>query len=155
MLKLVEIVILWVYMYYTIIFGFSLFRHFWGISFQLLKVKTTIEIRTFEDIFYILRDGFFFCFSLFKENIAFVPLHFLSPSYATVTFFLQGLGHNMHNVCSLQGFALFHIKFSFCKIYSDKLWIDGAGFIFSLYGFIFSWPSGNRVHRRTPITWAL
>ena len=32
-LKLIEIVILWVY--YTIPFGFGLFRHFWGIIFQL------------------------------------------------------------------------------------------------------------------------
>ena len=31
-LKLIEIVILWVY--YTIPFGFSLFRHFLGITFQ-------------------------------------------------------------------------------------------------------------------------
>ena len=33
--KLIEIVILWVY--YTISFSFSLFRHFWGITFQLFK----------------------------------------------------------------------------------------------------------------------
>ena len=33
-LKLIEIVISWVY--YTIPFGFSFFRHFWGIIFQLL-----------------------------------------------------------------------------------------------------------------------
>ena len=32
-LKLIEIVILWVY--YTIPFGFSLFRHLLGITFQL------------------------------------------------------------------------------------------------------------------------
>ena len=35
-LKFTEIVILWVY--YTIPFGFSLFLHFWGIDFQLLKL---------------------------------------------------------------------------------------------------------------------
>ena len=35
-LKLIEIVILWVY--YTIPFGFSLFWHFWDITFQLLKL---------------------------------------------------------------------------------------------------------------------
>ena len=34
-LKLIEIVILWVY--YALSFGFSLFRHFWGITFQLFK----------------------------------------------------------------------------------------------------------------------
>ena len=34
-LKLIEIVILWVY--YTIPFGFSFFRHFWGIIFQFLS----------------------------------------------------------------------------------------------------------------------
>ena len=35
-LKLTQIVILWVY--YTIHFGFSLFWHFWGINFQLLEL---------------------------------------------------------------------------------------------------------------------
>ena len=35
-LKLISIVILWVYN--TIHFGFSLFRHFWGILFQLIKL---------------------------------------------------------------------------------------------------------------------
>ena len=35
-LKFVEIDILWVY--YTITFGFSMFRHFWVINFQLLKL---------------------------------------------------------------------------------------------------------------------
>ena len=34
-LKSIEIVMLWVY--YTIPFGFSLFRHFMGITFQLFK----------------------------------------------------------------------------------------------------------------------
>ena len=33
--KLIEIVILWVY--YTIPFGFSVFRYFWGITFPLLN----------------------------------------------------------------------------------------------------------------------
>ena len=45
MIKLFEIVILWVY--YIIPFGFSLFWHFWDISFQLLKLllwlRTTDE----------------------------------------------------------------------------------------------------------------
>ena len=45
MIKLFEIVILWVY--YTIPFGFSLFWHVWDISFQLLKLllwlRTTDE----------------------------------------------------------------------------------------------------------------
>ena len=35
-LKLIEIVNLWVY--YTIPFGFSLFRHFWSITFHCLKL---------------------------------------------------------------------------------------------------------------------
>ena len=35
-LKLIEIVILWVY--YTIPFGFSLFRHFWLLTFQPFKL---------------------------------------------------------------------------------------------------------------------
>ena len=35
-LKLIEIVILWDY--YTIAFGLSLFRHFWGITFHIFKL---------------------------------------------------------------------------------------------------------------------
>ena len=40
-IKLFEIVILWVY--YTIPFGFSLFWHVWDISFQLLKLLRTTD----------------------------------------------------------------------------------------------------------------
>ena len=46
MLKLIEIVIVWVY--YTIPFCFNLFRHFGGITFQLFKLlclaKVTDEV---------------------------------------------------------------------------------------------------------------
>ena len=42
MLKLTEIVILWVY--YTIPFGFSLVWHFWGITFQLLNYFVWLRI---------------------------------------------------------------------------------------------------------------
>ena len=41
-LKLIEIVILWVY--YTIPFGFSLIRHFLVITFQLLKLPVWLRI---------------------------------------------------------------------------------------------------------------
>ena len=41
-LKLVEIVILWVY--YTILFGFNLFWHVWEISFQLLTILFWLRI---------------------------------------------------------------------------------------------------------------
>ena len=41
MIKLFEIVILWVY--YTIPFGLSLFWHVWDISFQLLKLHVWLR----------------------------------------------------------------------------------------------------------------
>ena len=41
-LKLIEIVILWVY--YTIPFGFSSFRHFWDIIFQLFNYFLWLKI---------------------------------------------------------------------------------------------------------------
>ena len=40
-LKLIEIAILWVY--YIIPFGFSLFRHFWGIAFQRFKLLCLVK----------------------------------------------------------------------------------------------------------------
>ena len=41
-LKLIEIVILWVY--YTIPYGFSLFWHFWGITFHLFRYFVWLRI---------------------------------------------------------------------------------------------------------------
>ena len=42
-LNLIEIVILWVY--YTIHFGFSLFRHFWGITLNFLSYFVRLRIK--------------------------------------------------------------------------------------------------------------